>query len=174
MTDATTVNANEAQAAVPETAEQTAGAGRQMWLAGLGLVALVGKGLEMAGKGVKQGGRAFDALVEQGKEFEPNVTGGLHRVRDEVTELTGKMKSAVSQAEGTFDEKVRASMQRIGIPTTDEVRQLSERVEALARRVEEVVQKTADENAGEHSAEEQTEGEETTGEEGKRKRRRSN
>lgn len=139
MTDATTMNSEEAQAHT--TDETTSCAGRQLWLAGLGVAAMIGKG-------IKQGGRAFDALVEQGQQFEPNLNNGLHRVREEVDGITGKVKSAVNQAGTGFDEKVRASLQRMGIPSIEEVRNLRERVEELARKMEAARQASQEPAAG--------------------------
>ncbi len=142
MTEATSnaLPAGRGKSATSQIAESAAVAGRQLWLAGLGVLALVGKA-------AKAGGQAFDRLVEQGKEVEPAVTRRYQKVREEVggaigglenkvREVGAKVRSAAGPAESELDQKVLAALERLGIPTREDIRALTDRVEALLNRLQ--------------------------------------
>ena len=97
-------------------------AGRQMWLASLGAMAMV----EEKGRG------AFDMLVEKGKTKDTEntmVAKVINQATEQVTVLTKKVET-------TVQETGQAVMHRIGMPTHDEIQMLITRVEALTRKVE--------------------------------------
>jgi len=137
MSDATTTGESmQEEQPLAGIAEGAATAGRQSWLAALGLVALVGKGFQ-------QGGRLFDILIEQGKELEPRISGGYGKIKDELGEVGAKVRQYSEKAtavkekvEPELDRQVLAALERLGMPTAEDVRKLLDRVETLAGKIE--------------------------------------
>lgn len=145
-----------------QVTESLRGVGRDVWLAGLGVLALSGhesshvfhllveKGKEfepsvkdslkkvregMSGKAGavrKEASHLFNVLVEKGKEFEPTVKGSWKKVCEGVS---GTVRSAAGKTEGAFDERVLAAMQRLGVPTREDIQSLTRRVEAIASKL---------------------------------------
>jgi polyhydroxyalkanoate synthesis regulator phasin len=145
-----------------QATESLCGAGRQVWLAGLGVLAISGhetshlfhllveKGREfepsvkdsfkkvredvsgtVGGVG-KQTSHLFHVLVEKGKEFEPTVKDSWKKVREGVS---SRVRSAGGKTEGAFDERILAAMQRLGVPTREDIQTLTRRVEAIASKL---------------------------------------
>jgi poly(hydroxyalkanoate) granule-associated protein len=119
-----------------ELADGVTTRGRGVWLAGLGAIATVEEaGEEVFSTLFKQG----EKLVERGEKIEAT---GKARIEDVRTDLTTRQK----QVTETVTEKVQAvetdvtdtlvsALKRLGVPTRAEVRELSEKVDALTRRV---------------------------------------
>jgi poly(hydroxyalkanoate) granule-associated protein len=133
----TTVHLNATE--IPESRAEKAGPGvaHQLWLASLGMLALTGKGIS----------RLFSTLVEQGKELEPSVDAGIHKMRTEVSstvsgmgtkvkEVGEKVRASAGKAESAFDERVAAALQRLGVPTHDDLQAISRRLEEMASHLE--------------------------------------
>lgn len=95
------------------------GFGRDIWLAGLGALAVVGE--ETTG--------LFDRLVESGEEFEK-------RGRKELSERQKEITKALD--ERVYDPVVTA-LQRVGVPTRGEMKDLAARVDRLTRKVDTLV-----------------------------------
>ncbi len=114
--------------------ETAADAGRQLWLAGLGLVAL-------AGKAVRESGHAFEVLVEEGRELEPKITSGMKKSWTGVSSTVDSMGSKVTEfgrrAEGEMekpsriDEAVKSYLERVGVATRDDVQQILSRLQSI-------------------------------------------
>lgn len=90
----------------------------RIWLAGLGALALA----------EQEGGRMFESLVERGTDWE---TRGKERVK----EARAKVGSTVEGVEDRIDEKIAAAMRRFGVPSRDEVQELTRRVEELNAKI---------------------------------------
>jgi poly(hydroxyalkanoate) granule-associated protein len=112
---------------------------RQVWLAGLGALAGVGQ----------QGERLFQSLVEKGREFEPTVYEHSKKAAEEMKhaasgagswlkELAEKIGQGAGKAEAALDEKVTASLRRMGFITKEEVAALSQKIEELTARLEQI------------------------------------
>lgn len=93
----------------------------KIWLAGLGAMALA----------EEEGSKFFRKLVERGEEFQDK---GRERL-DEVRERAEKRWEEIGD---NFDKKVAEAMERLGVPTKDEVKELNERLEKLNAKLEEV------------------------------------
>lgn len=100
----------------------------KVWLAGLGALATVGE----------EGGKMFDELVKKGKAFEPKVMSQVEMAKDKFDAAKGKAGKAWTKLEGSIDERVTAAIHRIGVPTRDEIKELSKRVAELTSKVEEL------------------------------------
>jgi poly(hydroxyalkanoate) granule-associated protein len=111
----------------------------------LGLLAVAGEQTE----------RLVDTLVKKGKEFEPSITEGLKKAGKEISEATStvgtqlkglgqKVSKTSEKAEGLvggIEEKVSAVLERMGVPSKDEIQSLSRKVDDLSARVEELLAK---------------------------------
>jgi poly(hydroxyalkanoate) granule-associated protein len=106
---------------------------RKIWLAGLGALATA----------EDQGTKVFQNLVEKGEEFESRSEKQFSKVKSRVKSVTDKAEAQWDKIESAIDEKVTAAVQRLGIPSRDEVRTLTRRVEELTKKVEQLKPKTA-------------------------------
>lgn len=131
---------------------------REIWLAGLGAFALAqeegGKVLEKGGKVLEQGGQMFDRLVAEGAKIEgkgrkaaSDTVGGL---RDDVESRVGQVrKSAQSnwdKLEKVFEQRVARALSKLGVPTSDEIQELSKRVQELNTRVRDLAKAQQNQN----------------------------
>lgn len=106
----------------------------QIWLAGLGAFA----------KAQKEGGKIFETLVAEGEKVE-------HKTRTETDSKVDDVRSSVSSTvenvqksateswdklETIFEDRVARALGRIGVPTSEDIKQLSKRVEALHDEVD--------------------------------------
>ncbi len=98
-------------------------AGRSVWLAGLGAVASI----------EAEGRSAFETLVDKGKEFESRSKGSwsktVRQTKDRVKELGGKVQE-------TFEERVQGALEGLGVPTREDILELTRRVEDLSKKLE--------------------------------------
>ncbi len=102
----------------------------RVWLAGLGALAAAGE----------EGAKAFSRLVDRGREMESRSKDDLKVQADKAKEQFDKAKG---KAEGQWDEwseklddVLTRSLHRLGVPTRDEIRTLTQRVEELTSKVE--------------------------------------
>ena len=102
----------------------------RVWLAGLGALAAAGE----------EGAKAFNRLVDRGREYESRSKEDWKVQADKAKEQFDKAKG---KAEGQWedwsekiDEVLTRSLHRLGVPTRDEIRTLTQRVEELTAKVE--------------------------------------
>jgi poly(hydroxyalkanoate) granule-associated protein len=105
----------------------------KVWLAGLGALATASE----------EGGKLFDQLVKKGQAFEPKVMSQVDKAKDKFDEAKGKAEKAWTKLEGNIDHRVTAAIHRIGVPTRDEIKELSKRVAELTSKVEDLKPRTA-------------------------------
>lgn len=95
----------------------------RIWLAGLGALSAAGE----------EGSKMFDRLVERGREYED-------KGRDEAKKQYEGAKSSAEDLWNTWSEKldetVTKALHRMGVPSRDEIRNLTKRVEELNAKVE--------------------------------------
>ena len=92
---------------------------KKIWLAGLGALAVA----------EEEGGKLFSTLVAKGKKS----SDWADLPERTVTGARTKLRTTASRLEEGLDEKVQTVLQRIGVPTRDEIVTLSRRVEALTK-----------------------------------------
>jgi poly(hydroxyalkanoate) granule-associated protein len=104
----------------------------KIWLAGLGAFASVGE----------EGGKLFESLAEKGSGVESRGKKEFAKAKVKLEEVADKAKSeaqnAWSKLETVLDDKVTASLHRVGVPSRDEIKNLSTRVAELTRKVEQM------------------------------------
>jgi poly(hydroxyalkanoate) granule-associated protein len=98
-------------------------AGRNVWLASLGALAMA----EEEARG------AFDRLVSRGEKVEKDENSTVNKV---VGGATSRAKDVRAKVEDTVQKSVAGVLQRTGIPSRDEIRTLIARVEELNKKVE--------------------------------------
>jgi len=102
----------------------------KVWLAGLGALATAGE----------EGGKLFDKLAARGESFETDGKEQMDKMRAQAEKVADRAKSKASGAwsrfESLIDDKVTAALHRVGVPTRDEIKNLSARVADLSRKVE--------------------------------------
>lgn len=102
----------------------------KVWLAGLGALASVGE----------EGGKLFNTLVDKGSGVESRGRKEFAKAKSVIEEVADQAKneaqSAWSRLETVLDDKVTASLHRVGVPSREEIKNLSARVAELTRKVE--------------------------------------
>ena len=74
----------------------------------------------------------FGRMVEKGKDYESDEDRLFSRATREVREVRHQMEQQV-------EKTVAATLHRAGVPSRDEINQLSRRVEALTRKVDDLI-----------------------------------
>lgn len=102
---------------------------QKVWYAGLGALATA----------EKEGGKAFKNLVSRGKKYERSLKKPVARAKKKVSgtvqDVRGKAGKTWKRVESAFDHQVEAALHRIGVPTRQEIADLTRRVEALTRKL---------------------------------------
>jgi len=96
-----------------------------IWLAGLGAYA----------KTQEEGEKLFQTLVKEGEQVEKRARKAAEaRIEDakgKVVEFRGKANEQFDRLEELFQERVARVLNRMGVPTQEDIQELSKRVEAL-------------------------------------------
>jgi poly(hydroxyalkanoate) granule-associated protein len=113
---------------------------RQIWLAGLGAFS----------RAQAEGGKLFDALVQQGQALETRTRQAASDTASAARDAAqSKAKEMQAKAEGTWDKleqvfeaRVARALSRLGVHTQSDVQRLAERVDALSESVNELIKAT--------------------------------
>lgn len=118
-----------------ELAKDAADRGRDVWLAGLGALATA----------EEEGTTLFQTLVRRGEKMEARGKERIESVRTDLTtrqrELSDRVTGSVDDVVETTVEPLITALKRFGVPTRTEVQELSANVDALAKRVNALIQK---------------------------------
>lgn len=102
---------------------------RQIWLAGLGAFAKAEEG----------GSKLFESLVKDGEEVEARTRKAasekVEEVRGKVDEVRGRATDTWDGLEQVFEDRVARVLNRLGVPTHEDIQELSKRVEELNENV---------------------------------------
>src|SRR5699024_7614836 len=90
-----------------------------------------------------EGNEWFERLVKEGSKLEDKgrkavddtVDGVREQVDSRVDKVRESAQSGWNRLERVFEQRVARALSRLGVPTSDEVRQLSERVAELSNEV---------------------------------------
>ena len=118
------MNRKQIREAAQEMPANVLGAGRQVWLAGLGAAGIVANG----------GQAVFTMLVEEGKRVKGVDVG--HMVEDVVDRAAVPVRNTLKQVDRTVLRTSKNVLSRLGVPTHQEVEGLTNRVEQLITKVE--------------------------------------
>lgn len=111
---------------LPRMARESA---QQIWLAGLGAFA----------KAQQEGGKVFEALVREGQELQRKTHSATQEHLSNAAQRMGHLASGLGERatgqwerlEGMVEDGVARTLQRLGVPTAQELQQLRERIAAL-------------------------------------------
>ncbi|HEX3127504.1 MAG TPA: phasin family protein [Thermoanaerobaculia bacterium] len=95
----------------------------RIWLAGLGALAAAGE----------EGTKMFDRLVDRGREYE---TRGREEARKQYEGAKTSTDDFLKTWSDKLDESVTKALHRMGVPSRDEIHNLTRRVEELNAKVE--------------------------------------
>jgi polyhydroxyalkanoate synthesis regulator phasin len=104
--------------------DEILGVGRKAYLVGLGAFA----------SAEEQAVDWFDQLISKGETFEKDDKRIFVRAKHEAQEFGGKLEARISRV-------VSETLARAGIPSGDEIRTLTQRVEELTSKVEELAKR---------------------------------
>ncbi|MCH8568102.1 MAG: phasin family protein [Balneolales bacterium] len=115
--------------------ESLTGKAREVWLAGLGALASV----------EEEGSKVFNKLVDKGEKFEERGKKQLDEAYDDLNktykEFETKLKSTFSKAEGEIDDNLQELVHKMGVPTQEEIKELTSQVEKLVKKVDQLSKK---------------------------------
>ncbi|WP_376696094.1 phasin family protein [Wenzhouxiangella sp. EGI_FJ10305] len=127
----------------------------EIWLAGLGAFAMAqqeGEKLfdqsrktveQTSSRFVGESNKMFERLVKEGSKLEGKgrkvANETVSGVRDDVESRVGKVRESAQsnwdKLEKVFEQRVARALSRLGVPTSDEINQLSNRVAELNKEV---------------------------------------
>jgi poly(hydroxyalkanoate) granule-associated protein len=120
---------------------------REIWLAGLGAFSVA---QQESGRIIEQGTKLFDRLVAEGSKVEKKTRKDVEGVVDEFRgEMEGRMEAMKHQADAVrkqasdnwdklekiFEARVGRALSGLGIPSSDDVKDLSGKVQKLSGEV---------------------------------------
>jgi poly(hydroxyalkanoate) granule-associated protein len=101
----------------------------RIWLAGLGAFA----------KTQEESEKIFQSMVKEGEKVEKRAketaSARVEEVKGKVIEFRGKANEQFDRLEELFQERVAQVLHRLGVPTQDDIQELTKRVEALNESV---------------------------------------
>ncbi|MFO8029551.1 MAG: phasin family protein [Cyclonatronaceae bacterium] len=108
---------------------------KEIWLAGLGALAAV----------EEEGGKLFRSLVDRGTSYEKKRKEQMDKLWKEVSaryeKTEGKVGESFDKAEDRVEKNLRSIMSGMGIPTRKEIEDLSNKVDALNRKIDKIKEK---------------------------------
>lgn len=113
---------------------------RQLWLAGLGAFS----------KAEQEGSLLFRCLVKEGEKIETRTKGVAEdkvgkirdRMEDTLEEVKGRATDTWDGWEQLLEDRVARILGRIGVPTQEEVQELSRRIEILTKNIQIMIHKS--------------------------------
>ena len=99
---------------------------QQIWLAGLGAYA----------KAQEEGGKIFEALVQEGEALQ---TRTRQSADEKIAAMTDKTTGTWGRLEQVFEDRVARAVASLGIPTRKDIDKLSERMAELTEVVQQLI-----------------------------------
>ena len=100
----------------------------RIWLAGLGALAAA----------EEEGGKIFTRLVERGRDVESKGKVEVDKMKVDAERFKAKAESTFEGWGDKLDEKLTATLRRLGVPTREEIRNLTQKVEELNAKIEQL------------------------------------
>jgi len=100
----------------------------RIWLAGLGALAAA----------EEEGGKIFSRLVDRGRDVEAKGKVEVDKMKVDAERFKAKAESTFETWGDKFDEKLTATLRRLGVPTREEIRNLTQKVEELNAKIEQL------------------------------------
>lgn len=94
---------------------------QQIWLAGLGAFS----------RSDEEGGKFFEALVKAGEDIESRTKDAAGRVEEVRDRMKEKATDTFGRVERVFDDRISATLSRLGIPSQREIDSVHERLDEI-------------------------------------------
>lgn len=112
---------------------------QQIWQAGLGAF----------NRAQAEGSKAFESLVKEGVAFqrktqavaEEKISEATHRMTHMATDITSKASGGWDKLENIFEERVAKALNKLGVPSAQDISELIARIDALNQAVQKLSQK---------------------------------
>lgn len=101
---------------------------QKIWLAGLGALTVAGE----------EGNKLFKTLVERGEKFESGSKVPTEGIKNTAASVKGRATDIYNKMEDMINDQVGFALQRLGVPTRDEINTLSQQVDALRAAIEQL------------------------------------
>jgi len=101
---------------------------QKIWLAGIGALATA----------EEEGSKLFNSLVKKGESYEVRGKQRLDEVKARVEYAVDKAEGSIEKLGDVFDDKVSDAIQRLGVPSRNEIIKLTQRVEELTVKVDQL------------------------------------
>jgi len=118
-------NANPQETKIQDELKESA---HKIWLAGLGALSAA----------EEEGTKLFNRLVDRGKDFEAKGKVEVEKVKAKAEEVKSKAEATFEEWTGKLDERLAAILQKMGVPTRDEIHTLTQKVEELTAKLEQL------------------------------------
>ncbi|MGB5159981.1 MAG: phasin family protein [Thermoanaerobaculia bacterium] len=105
---------------------EVAQSAQKIWLAGIGALATA----------EEEGSKLFNSLVKKGEGYEAQGKQRVGDVRARVEQIVGQAEGSMERLGNALDEKVADAIKRLGVPSRDEIAQLTKSVEELTVKVD--------------------------------------
>lgn len=103
-----------------------------IWLAGLGAFTKVSS----------EGGKLFETLVKEGEKVEERTreatADALETVKEQTGETRGRVIETWDKVEQIFEDRLNQVLGRLGVPSSDDLQDLTQRIDALQARLDEL------------------------------------
>ncbi len=121
---------------------------RNAVLAGLGVVSIAQKEATKAyDQAAKKTNKFYDTLVKEGKSLEKKSKKSVDQLTDKAEGKFNNIKNIASKQfskiENVFETKVESALTKLDIPTVDDLKGLSTRVETLIKEIKKIEKKAA-------------------------------
>lgn len=114
----------------------------QVWLAGLGAATIASKETaKLVDTFVEKGKEVEPAVIERGKQMGAEVKEAAQEVGTRVKDVAARVGKRAEAAEAMLDERVRAGLERMGYATREDFQALSNKLDELTARIEELAAK---------------------------------
>ena len=112
---------------------------QKIWMAGLGAVTMAGE----------EGTKLFKNLVEKGEAFQSQEHPPVDKMKQTANDAKEKVSDIWTKLEDGFNDKVAGALQKLGVPTKDEISQLTDRVDKLMEAINKLADVKTEEKAEE-------------------------
>ncbi len=120
----------------PPIADAVKESAQQIWLAGLGAFA----------KAQEEGGKVFDNLVKEGMGIQQKTQAAAQerlaeaasKISHMATDVGARAGQQWGKIETIFQERVSKALDQLDVPTAGDIDELTDRLDALSRTVEEL------------------------------------
>ena len=106
-----------------------------IWLAGLGAFM----------KTQQEGSKLFESLVKEGEQVEARTRKAasekVEEMKGKVEEMRDKATEKLDKLEQAFQDRVARALNRLGVPTNDDIQELSKHIEALTENIQKLTKK---------------------------------